>query len=187
MQIPAAIISTVMRILDIGLLEEVSAARPGWQFILVGPIVKIDPAILPRRPNIHYPGPKKYADLPAYLSAWDIAMIPFVLNPRTEFISPTKTPEYLAGGKPVISPSIADVVKPYGESGFVSIADTGAEFIAAAEELIQNGVPRGWLGRVDNFLSGRSWEKTINEMVALIATGLKGKETAKPQKSQSYV
>jgi glycosyltransferase involved in cell wall biosynthesis len=173
--------------MNTGLLDEVSAAKPDWQFILVGPVVKIDQAILPRRPNIHYPGPKRYAELPAYLSGWDIAMMPFSLNASTKFISPTKTPEYLAAGKPVISPSIADVVDPYGESGLVWIADTAEEFIAAAEKIIQTGVPEGWLARVDNFLSGRSWERTASEMAALIGKGKKRKKDLIQKKTRSYV
>jgi hypothetical protein len=173
--------------LNIALLDEVAMARPDWQLILIGPVVKIDPATLPRRSNIHYLGSKTYAELPNYLAGWDIAMIPFALNASTKFISPTKTPEYLAGGKPVISPSIADVVNPYGELGLVSIADTSEEFIAVAEELIHYGAPPGWLSKVDNFLSGQSWEKTAHAMSALIGQGIKEKEAAILQKPKSYV
>ncbi len=89
-----------------------------WQFVLLGPVVKINPEDLPKRDNIHYLGSKSYKELPAYLSGWDIAMIPFAKNESTQYISPTKTPEYLAAGKPVISTSIVDVVTPYGDKEF---------------------------------------------------------------------
>ena len=92
-------------------------ARPDWQFVMIGPVVKIDPADLPRRPNIHYLGSKSYTELPHYIAGWDVALLLFARNEATRFISPTKTPEYLAAGKPVVSTSIRDVVNPYGELG----------------------------------------------------------------------
>ena len=85
--------------LDRDLVAEVARQRPDWQLILVGPVVKIDPESLPRAPNIHYLGGKKYDDLPRYIANWDAAMMPFARNEATRFISPTKTPEYLAAGK----------------------------------------------------------------------------------------
>ena len=89
--------------------------RPDWHFIIIGPTVKIDPASLPTNRNIHFIGMRDYKELPGYLAGWDIAMMPFALNESTKFISPTKTPEFLAAGKPVVSTSIHDVVHPYGD------------------------------------------------------------------------
>src|SRR5207253_8561753 len=93
--------------------------------------VKIDEASLPRRPNIHYLGSKRYEELPRYLAGWDVALLPFARNEATRFISPTKTPEYMAAGKPVVSTSIRDVVRPYGDKGLVRIADAPETFTAA--------------------------------------------------------
>ena len=154
---------------DIELLDNAAAARPDWQFVIIGPVVKIDPSTLPQRPNIHYLGSKSYDELPAYLSGWDIALLLFARNEATRFISPTKTPEYLAAGRPVISTSITDVVRPYGEQGLVQIADTGDELITAAERMLSAGYDREeWVQRVDNFLAGMSWDQTWSEMSALI-------------------
>lgn len=153
---------------DSELLAAVAEARPEWQFVMIGPIVKIDPESLPKRQNIHYLGGKKYGELPAYLAGWDIALLLFARNESTRFISPTKTPEYLAAGKPVISTSIQDVVKPYGEAGLVRIADTPEDFVKAAEELLANKENPEWLARVDEFLSHLSWDKTWSEMSELI-------------------
>ena len=102
---------------DIELLDSLATKRPDWHFVMIGPVVKINPDSLPKHPNIHYLGPKKYDELPDYLADWDIALLLFARNESTRFISPTKTPEYLAAGKPVISTSIRDVVRPYGGSG----------------------------------------------------------------------
>lgn len=155
--------------LDIDLLASVSEARPEWQFVLIGPVVKIDPETLPRRVNIHYLGSKPYKDLPSYLAGWDVAVLPFARNESTRFISPTKTPEYLAAGKPVISTSIADVVRPYGENGLVEIADNPEDFIRAGERLLGTDQDKtAWIKEVDTFLSQMSWDTTWAEMWKLI-------------------
>ena len=111
---------------------------------------------------------KKYDELPAYLAGWDIALLLFARNDSTRFISPTKTPEYLAAGKPVISTSIRDVVRPYGEQKLVEIADTPDEFIHAAEKILSQSNDEEWLARVDSFLANVSWDKTWKQMSDLI-------------------
>jgi UDP-galactopyranose mutase len=158
--------------LDIQLLDELARLRPEWNIVLVGPVVKIDPQTLPSHSNIHYLGAKKYDELPAYLSGWDIAIMPFAINESTEFISPTKTPEYLCGGKPVISTPISDVVNDYGQQGLVLIAGNAGEFVTAAESLL-NGTNRDlWLQRVDEKLSNVSWDVTWEQMEALMDSAL---------------
>ena len=153
---------------DIELLREVSDQRPEWQFVIIGPVVKINPDDLPRAPNIHYLGPKTYTELPSYIANWDIALILFALNESTEFISPTKTPEYLAAGKPVISTAIKDVVQPYGTAGLVQIIHDADSFISAAEEIFEDTEKDHWLRTVDHFLENDSWDHTFNKMKALI-------------------
>ncbi len=153
--------------LDRDLLGGIAAARPDWHFILIGPVVKIDPGTLPQGPNLHYLGGKAYRDLPAYLAGWDVALMPFAHNDSTRFISPTKTPEYLAAGKPVVSTSIRDVVRPYGQLGLVGIADDAETFVFAAESAMnEDSVERQ--SRVDAFLADISWDRTWGEMSRLI-------------------
>lgn len=153
---------------DSELLDQVAAKRPDWNFIMIGPIVKIDPETLPKHLNIHYLGQKRYEQLPDYLSGWDVALLLFARNDSTRFISPTKTPEYLAAGKPVISTSIRDVVRPYGELKLVDVADTPAEFIQATERILASAAQSEWLTRVDAFLEHVSWDKTWAQMAGLI-------------------
>ena len=149
--------------LDRELVREVAALLPEWQLLLIGPVVKINADELPKAENIHYLGQKNYSELPQYLSGWDVAMLPFARNASTRFISPTKTPEYLAAGKPVVSTPIQDVVRPYGELGLVHIAADAKSFAAAIEEsLKQTG--ENWLKRVDRFLAGNSWDRTFGGM-----------------------
>jgi UDP-galactopyranose mutase len=156
---------------DIELLRDLARTRPAWQFVIIGPVTKIDPAVLPQGENIHYLGGKSYGELPAYLAGWDIALLLFARNEATRFISPTKTPEYLAAAKPVISTSIRDVVRPYGERGLVKIANTAHEFVSAAEELMGDGFDKAeWLGQVDSFLTGTSWDETWRRMSELVST-----------------
>lgn len=153
---------------DIELLDKVAAKRPDWNFVIIGPVVKIAPETLPKHSNIHYLGGKKYSELPEYLAGWDIALLLFARNESTRFISPTKTPEYLAAGKPVISTSIRDVVRPYGEMKLVEITDTADEFIAAAEKLLSRSDYSEWLQKVDAYLENISWDKTWSQMSDLI-------------------
>jgi UDP-galactopyranose mutase len=156
---------------DIDLLAKVAEMRPNWSFVMVGPVVKIAEEDLPRRPNIHYLGGKTYNQLPAYLSGWDVALMPFAMNESTQFISPTKTPEYLAGGKPVVSTPIKDVVRHYGELEGVKIASTPEEFVAACEEALElsRNPESGWLGEADLMLSASSWDTTQARMAGLIS------------------
>lgn len=143
--------------LDRELLHAIAARCPGWQFVMVGPVAKIDPRALPTLSNIHYLGSKSYSDLPGYIAGWDVAMLPFARNEATRFISPTKTPEYLAAGKPVVSTSIPDVVRPYGDEGLARIADTPELFVEAIRSALCDLAPR-WLPRADAFLAGNSWD-----------------------------
>lgn len=148
---------------DRELLAEVAERRPEWQFVLLGPIVKIDPASLPHGPNLHYLGMKDYKQLPAYFSNWDVAMLPFALNESTRFISPTKTPEYLSAGLPVVSTPIRDVIRTYGAPNFVQIADTPKAFERAIERALQRQHPTDWTG-IDSLLQENSWDRTWTEM-----------------------
>jgi UDP-galactopyranose mutase len=153
--------------LDLPLVAAVAHARPAWQLVLLGPVTKIDERDLPRAPNIHYLGTKRYEELPAYVGGWDVALMPFARNESTRYISPTKTPEYLAAGKPVVSTSIRDVVRTYGEPGYVRIADTADEFIRAVENsLLEDPLER--LAKVDAFLSQQSWEHTWSRMQTIL-------------------
>jgi UDP-galactopyranose mutase len=158
--------------MDIELVGQLAEMRPDLHFVMIGPVVKIDPADLPRRPNIHYLGGKSYDELPAYLAGWDVAILPFARNESTRFISPTKTPEYLAAGKPVVSTSIRDVVQPYGRDGLAWIADTASEFSAAIDEaLASDRLAR--LAHVDEFLSSLSWDRTWTDMWNLVVQAIR--------------
>lgn len=153
--------------LDVDLVRKVADLRPSWHFVMIGPVVKIDPLVLPRQPNVHWLGPKAYADLPYYLESWDAGFMPFALNEATRFISPTKTPEFLAAGLPVVSTAIQDVVTPYGDWKLVEIAQGEAELVAKLEEVLSR--PRtSWLAEVDRRLEPMSWDKTWSEMHDLI-------------------
>ncbi|HEX8294249.1 MAG TPA: glycosyltransferase family 1 protein [Pyrinomonadaceae bacterium] len=153
---------------DLELLDSLSRARPDWHFVIIGPVVKIEPEALPRAANVHYLGGKSYKELPEYLAGWDVATLLFARNEHTRYISPTKTPEYLAAGKPVVSTSIRDVVRPYGEMGLVRIADDAREFARAAEELMQAGADPDWLAQVDKLLVQNTWDRTWARMSELI-------------------
>ena len=155
--------------MDLALLSAVADARPDWSLVIVGPVVKIAEADLPRRPNLHYLGSKSYAQLPDYLRGWDVALMPFAINEATRFISPTKTPEYLAAGCPVVSTPITDVIRHYGDMDAVAIANTPQAFVAACEAALALPDRAEWLGEVDAMLATIGWDNTYEAMAALIA------------------
>lgn len=161
--------------LDIQLLSELATSHPEWQFIIIGPVVKISPADLPQNKNIHYLGSKEYKELPAYLRGWDVATLLFADNESTKFISPTKTPEYLAAGKPVVSTPIRDVVRPYGELNLVHIAADAPAFGAAITKALTQRTDADWRRRTDEYLATISWDLTWQHMVSLMQQRLAGK------------
>jgi UDP-galactopyranose mutase len=149
--------------MDLDLVRALAERRPDWRFVMIGPVVKIEPEALPRLPNLHWLGGKSYAELPAYLSGWDAGFMPFALNESTRFISPTKTPEFLAAGLPVVSTPVLDVVRDWGEAGLVDIA-RGAEAFADALARALNRPRTEWLRAVDRRLAEISWARTWDEM-----------------------
>ena len=155
---------------DIELLRQLADLRPDWSFLMVGPVVKISEDELPRAANIHYLGGKTYEQLPAYLSGWDIALMPFAMNESTQFISPTKTPEYLAGGKPVVSTPVRDVVRTYGHLQGVHIAHDADGFVRCCDMALEQVREGGdWLAEADLLLSATSWDTTQARMSGLVA------------------
>lgn len=162
--------------LDVGLIESVARRKPEWHFVMVGPVAKISHDLLPKLPNIHYLGMKSYNELPDYIAGWDIAMMPFAHNEATRYISPTKTPEYLAAGKPVISTPIIDVLRQYGRSGLVNIAGTPDEFVRVASLELDQHDRDEWFQHVNEFLSQNSWDKTWQRMMYFVTRKLNEKQ-----------
>jgi len=164
--------------MDLALLEAVARWNPEWHLVIVGPVVKVDPADLPRRANIHWLGRQSYAELPAFLSNWDVCLMPFALNDATRFISPTKTLEYMAGGKPVVSTPVADVAEPYGH--IIYMGSTAEEFIAGCERALTAppGERAALVRAMDAVLARTSWDRTVASMHALM-------ESARPRRRRA--
>ncbi len=161
--------------LDLEIVERLAEAHPEWQIILVGPVVKIDAAHLPRRPNIHYFGQRTYDELPRYLAGWDVCLLPFARNDATRFISPTKTLEYMAAELPIVSTPITDVAEPYGH--IVYLGDTPAEFIRACETAMVSS-PEERARRAEQMrqvLAGTSWDVTVSAMERLLTAAMAGR------------
>ncbi len=159
--------------LDIDLVAAVADAHPEWSVLMVGPVVKIDPATLPRRDNLHWLGMQPYERLPHLLAGWDVALMPFAMNESTRFISPTKTLEYMAGGKPVVSTPVTDVVSLYG--GPVAIAGDPAAFVQACEALLAEGpAERGRRAEAMRDRVARySWDRSADTLHALLRQALR--------------
>lgn len=154
--------------LDLQLLAALADSHPQWQVVMVGPVVKVDPDNLPQRPNLHWLGKRRYDELPALLAGWDVALMPFALNASTRFISPTKTLEYLAAGKPVVSTAIKDVQQQYAQ--VVPIAHSHKDFISACEAILHR-TPKDQLrfqAMAASTVSATSWDRTATAMLALL-------------------
>lgn len=162
--------------IDLDLIAGIATARPEWQIVMVGPTAKIDAASLPGNSNIHWLGQQSYADLPAFINGWDVCLLPFALNDATRFISPTKTLEYLACGKPSVSTAIRDVVEPYGH--VVPILSDAPGFVESCETILR-WTPqerKTHQAQVDEIIAHTSWDATAAGMVGLIAAAQSARE-----------
>ncbi|MDB4973184.1 MAG: hypothetical protein JWN48_1525 [Myxococcaceae bacterium] len=160
--------------IDLPLLEELARARPALQVVMIGPVVKISQESLPRLPNIHYLGGKPYGELPSYMASWDAAIMPFALNDATRFISPTKTPEYLAAGKRVVSTAITDVVEPYERLGLVRIGRSTSEFIEQLDAALADDGSHD--PERERFLASTSWDTTWQRMQTLMSETMRARQ-----------
>lgn len=171
--------------LDLALLAELARRNPDWQFVLLGPVVKINPDHLPKGPNLHYLGMKAYDELPAYFSNWQAAMMPFAINEATRYISPTKTPEYLAAGLPVVSTPIRDVLRTYGGWEQVVIADSVSAFESGLSAKLTGGANQdAEPAEMDRFLRDQSWDNTWQQMQRILCSQL---NSSAPQRTSSTV
>ena len=151
--------------LDLGLIADLANALPDWDIRMVGPVVKIDPADLPKASNIDYPGPAPYTDLPEVMAGFDVALMPFALNEATKSISPTKTLEYLAAGLPVVSTRVPDVVTDFGE--LVDLQHDGASFADACRR-VERHCPQSRAAKAEPSLHWHHWDTIATRMEELI-------------------
>ena len=155
--------------LDYDMLAALADSPGVGSVVLVGPQIKVDPAALPRRVNLHYLGQKGYDELPAYLKGFDVCLMPWALNDATKLISPTKTLEYMAGAKPIVSTAVADVVRDHGDLVFV--ADSPEHFVELATSATSRFTPdraQAGIRRAEE----RGWEPTVDAMRDLIEAAL---------------
>jgi glycosyltransferase involved in cell wall biosynthesis len=166
--------------LDYELIRALAAARPDATVLMIGPFAKVDPRELPQASNIKWLGQRNYADLPNYVKAFDVCLMPFALNEATEYINPTKTLEYMAAGKPIVSTAVADVVRNF--TPIVRIARSPEEFVAAVsgaavdtdETLRAAGIKRA---------ASASWEAIVERMREIIGEAVStsaAEETTQP-------
>jgi UDP-galactopyranose mutase len=166
--------------IDPTLINEIAVRHPEWQIVLIGPVVKIESASLPRHPNVHYLGQRAYADLPAYLSGWDVCLLPFALNDATRFISPTKTLEYMAAERPIVSTSVRDVADLYGD--VVHLANTPAEFVSACEVALTDRSPQR-RAAMQRLVSRTSWDLTVRAMDTALRRACRRRDALKEEGS----
>jgi glycosyltransferase involved in cell wall biosynthesis len=160
--------------IDYDLLRELAAAIPEASLVMVGPVVKVDPAELPQAPNIHWLGQRKYDELPAHVKGFDVCLMPFALNEATEYINPTKTLEYMAAGKPIVSTAVYDVVHHF--TPVVAVARSRAEFADAVRQAIESP-DESLIRRGVEQARSNSWESIVSQMERIIATAVRTRES----------
>jgi glycosyltransferase involved in cell wall biosynthesis len=160
--------------IDYDLLRTLATSLPEAELVMVGPVVKVDPAELPQGHNIRWLGQRQYAELPAHVKGFDVCLMPFALNEATEYINPTKTLEYMAAGKPIVSTAVSDVVHNF--TPVVTVAETPEEFVAAVRsaidspnaELISRGLEQA---------RSNSWESIVARMERIIRDAVRTRES----------
>jgi len=167
--------------IDLELIAQIADQRPAWQIVMVGPIAKIDPGTIPRRANIHWLGQQSYKDLPAFINGWDVCLLPFAISEATRFISPTKTLEYMACGRPMVSTPIRDVVEPY--SKVVPIHTDAAGFVSACQTILQRSPAERESHRraMAEIIARTSWDNTASAMAELIARAEAAQDADAPE------
>jgi glycosyltransferase involved in cell wall biosynthesis len=155
--------------LDYELIAQLAASNPDLSVVMVGPTAKVDPGELPQAPNIHWLGQRAYDELPRYVKGFDVCLMPFALNEATEYINPTKTLEYMAAGKPIVSTAVADVVRNF--TPVVSVASTRAAFVATVERLSKER-DEALIADGIAMAARASWESIVERMRSLIANAV---------------
>jgi len=161
--------------MDYELLEQLAEARPHWSMVMVGPATKVDPKLLPRKPNLHWLGQRAYDSLPAFCKGFDLCLMPFALNEATEYINPTKALEYLATGREIISTAVPDVVHNFGS--VVRIARTREEFLLLCEAALEQP-DRERIARGLRMAQKNSWDAIVECLEGHVAETLNEKRTA---------
>jgi glycosyltransferase involved in cell wall biosynthesis len=155
--------------IDYELIAELAHACPDASVVMIGPVVKVDPATLPQADNIHWLGRREYSELPAYVKGFATCLMPFALNEATEYINPTKTLEYMAARKPIVSTAIADVVRNF--TPIVRVARSHEQFVALVARAARNP-DLVLLGEGVKRADRESWESIVSEMGRLIGAAI---------------
>jgi glycosyltransferase involved in cell wall biosynthesis len=159
--------------LDYALLAHVAEHLPQATLAMIGPVVKVDPRDLPRRENIHYFGQQQFGDLPSFMKGFDVCLMPFALNKATEYINPTKTLEYMASGKPIVSTPVADVVRNFVP--LVAVAETASDYVAAIERALRGDDAERQQRAIERARRS-SWDGITTEMSTLMEQAIASRQ-----------
>ncbi len=154
--------------INFDLLSQMAHAHPEWNIILLGPVIGEDTRRSVAK-NIHFIGGRPYASLPTYLKGFDVCILPFRSTELVQYVSPTKTPEYLAAGCPVVSTYIPDVAADYGD--VVAVAKTPDEFIAQIENFLRSKPAPEQLAAVACSRAA-TWSAIAEQMEAILVNSL---------------
>lgn len=154
--------------IDLELIALLADAHADWQIAMAGPVRGLASEALPRRANLHWLGTQPYARLPHLMAHWDLCLMPFAVNARTQHLNPDKTLEYMAGEKPIVSTALPDVVALH--SGAVRIAHDAKAFIAACEQTLAEPAHKRSrrIAEMLSTVSCASWERSATSVAQLL-------------------
>jgi len=147
--------------IDVSLLDVIAERRPSWQIVLIGKS-NVDLSSLKRHNNIYLLGRKPYAELPRYLKAFTVGVIPFVLNELTLNVNPIKLREYLSAGLPVVSSDIPEV-RSYADDRDCFVAANHDQFLSALDQAVNSDTPEARHLR-SQAMRRESWEQKVAEL-----------------------
>jgi uncharacterized SAM-binding protein YcdF (DUF218 family)/glycosyltransferase involved in cell wall biosynthesis len=164
----------IHRHIDLALVHALATGHPQWSFIMVGPQQTHTP-LLENLPNVYFIGAKPFPELPAYVSRFDVCLIPYLKSEYTATVYPTKLNEYHAAGRPVVSTDIPEVIRYNRDHGdIVYLAGTAEEFSRQIEKALAEDSPHLETAR-RQAASTHSWETRIEQMSTHMERALQDK------------
>ncbi len=149
-------------LIDLEIIDTIARRRPDWSVVMVGPR-NFDAAFLPRRHNIHYLGERAYHEIPDYLRAFDVCLMPYRLVATSIYMNPVKLREYLAAGKPIVSTPLPEIFQ-FGE--LVEVAACGDEFVSKIEKCLAEDPSLSQRRRAS--VRHHTWASRADELAAIL-------------------
>ena len=155
---------------DYDLVGHLARTMPDISFIMVGPLdFEFRNAHLRAIPNLRWIGRRDYVEMPRYIDAFDVCLIPFMAGKVSQTTNPVKVFEYFALGKPVVSTPMHELL-PFKNDGLLRFAGGVEEFASAIRDSLAE--PAGGLPeRRRDVARKHSWRALTELMLSNLNPG----------------